>query len=285
MIRVDHLEKRFGKKVAIQDITLSLEQGVYGLLGPNGAGKTTLMRTILGLYKPDGGQVQWDEANARGSGFSFGYLPQQFMSFEELTVQETLAYFATLKKIPKLERDDEIARCLKLVRLTGEAKKKMGALSGGMIRRIGIAQALLGNPSVVFFDEPTAGLDPEERMNFKMCIAEIKKRATVLISTHIVSDVEGICDHILILNSGRLVAAGTRKEIEEIARGKVWVVPAEARGKNEDGHWHLINVYEQDGQEWMRVLSDEKLVESEPAQPHVEDGYFCCIKGIGGERK
>ncbi|MBO1679866.1 ABC transporter ATP-binding protein [Bittarella massiliensis (ex Durand et al. 2017)] len=285
MIRVDHLEKRFGKKVAVQDITLTLERGVYGLLGPNGAGKTTLMRTILGLYKPDGGQVRWGEANARGSDFSFGYLPQQFMAFEELTVEETLAYFATLKKIPKSQRNEEVARCLKLVRLTGEAKKKMGALSGGMVRRIGIAQALLGNPSVVFFDEPTAGLDPEERMNFKMCIAEIKKQATVLISTHIVSDVEGICDHILILHNGRLAATGTRKEIEEIARGKVWVVPAEAKRESTEGHWHLINVYEQDGQEWMRVLSGEQLAEGKLVQPNVEDGYFCCIRGIGGESR
>ena len=155
MFKVKHVNKNFGKRKVLDDICLELENGCYGLLGPNGAGKTTLLRCILKLYPLKEGEICTNK--------DIGYLPQKFGVFQELTVYDILYYFSTLKKVPKEERDGEIDRVLSLVNLEDRKKERMSRLSGGMLRRVGIAQAILGDPEVLFFDEPTAGLDPEER--------------------------------------------------------------------------------------------------------------------------
>ncbi len=209
MLKIEHVSKNFGKKRALDDICLDMEEGCYGLLGPNGAGKTTLIRMILELYSIKKGSIQFE-----GTGH-IGYLPQKFGAFQELTVRDILLYFAALKKIPKVEQEAEIDRVLELVNLSDRKKDKMSSLSGGMQRRVGIAQAVLGDPSVLIFDEPTAGLDPEERTRFKKLIRHIMDKKIVIISTHIVEDVETLCDRVIIMNRGRVLKNLSVEEVSE----------------------------------------------------------------------
>ena len=169
MIRIHNCNKNFKKIKAINNFSVNISQGVYGLLGSNGAGKTTLMRCICGLYQTDSGKIETDIEN-------IGYLPQKFGMFRELTVREMMEYFATLKKIDKSLQKAQIEDSIEKVNLSGRIDDRISTLSGGMVRRVGIAQAILGNPQVVLFDEPTAGLDPEERLRFKNVISRIKKR-------------------------------------------------------------------------------------------------------------
>lgn len=199
MLKIEHVSKNFGKKRVLDDVCLNMEEGCYGLLGPNGAGKTTLIRIILELYPVKKGSIHFEGAG------DIGYLPQKFGAFRELTVQDILFYFAALKQIPKAEQGMEIDRVLELVNLSDRKKDRMSSLSGGMQRRVGIAQAVLGDPSVLIFDEPTAGLDPEERTRFKKLIRQIMDEKIVIISTHIVEDVETLCDRVIIMNRGRVL--------------------------------------------------------------------------------
>lgn len=211
MLTVSHVYKKFGSREVLSDVCLKLEEGCYGLLGPNGAGKTTLLRTILNWYPIKRGTIQLDGAG------EIGYLPQQFGAFRELTVWDTLLYFAELKKIPKDGQQREIERVLALVNLSEQRKERMSHLSGGMRRRVGIAQTILGNPGILFFDEPTAGLDPEERMRFKNLIQQIMEGKIVVISTHIVEDVESLCNRVIIMNQGRILEDMTTEEAEHLA--------------------------------------------------------------------
>ncbi len=212
MIEFDHVVKKFGKRKALDGVSLRLEKGCYGLLGPNGAGKTTLLRCMLGLYPVSGGAVRM------GDGAAVGYLPQKFGVFRELSVRDALYYFACIKKIPKGERDPEISRALSQVNLEDRGRDRVSRLSGGMQRRVGIAQALLGDPDVLIFDEPTAGLDPEERARFKNLVRRAGAGRTVLISTHIVEDVESLCDRVIIMNQGQVLENVTTAEAADFAK-------------------------------------------------------------------
>ncbi|MCD8010858.1 MAG: ATP-binding cassette domain-containing protein [Lachnospiraceae bacterium] len=267
MVEVQNVEMRFGKKVALQGVSLRLEAGVYGLLGPNGSGKTTLMRCITGILRPTRGSL-----DVPGM---VGYLPQKFGMFRQLTVYEVLEYFAALKKVPGKEQRDIIYDCLKEVNLTDRANDKMGTLSGGMVRRVGIAQTLLGDPAIILFDEPTAGLDPGERLRFLNLVAHVKEGRTVVISTHIVEDVASSCDHIIILNQGRVIMQSTAEELAGHAEGKVYEVPAALRGELRDPY---LLLREDMAADTLRVLSDV----TQPGNfvsPTVEDGYMYCIGG------
>ena len=199
MLKIEHVSKKFGKKRVLDDVCLNMEEGCYGLLGPNGAGKTTLIRMIMELYPVRKGSIRFEGAGG------VGYLPQKFGAFRELTVRDILLYFAALKKIPKADQEKEIDRVLELVNLSDRKKDRMSSLSGGIQRRVGIAQAVLGDPPVLIFDEPTAGLDPEERTRFKKLIRQIMDKKIIIISTHIVEDVEALCDRVIIMNRGRVL--------------------------------------------------------------------------------
>lgn len=225
MLTIDHVYKKFGKKEVLSDVCLQLEKGCYGLLGPNGAGKTTLLRMILNLYPVKKGSIHFESSN------QVGYLPQKFGAFRELTVYDILYYFAALKKIPKERREEEIDRVLSMVNLSDRKQDRMSHLSGGMQRRVGIAQAILGDPDILIFDEPTAGLDPEERVRFKKLIQRIMEEKTILISTHIVEDVESLCGHVIIMNRGRVLenltteeAAGLSEEEGNLETGYLTVI-------------------------------------------------------------
>ncbi len=279
MLEINHLSKKFGKKEVLRDISYSFEGGVYGLLGPNGAGKTTLIRCILELY-PYKGEIIFHKQNVMGQKTdrekpTIGYLPQKSGVFPGLTVEEQLYYFANLKNMEKDEIKDDVDRVLEVVNMEEYRNRKGKNLSGGMVRRLGIAQALMNKPDMIIFDEPTTGLDPEERMRFKNVIKKLRKETTVLMSTHIVEDVEAVCDRILIMKEGRFVAAGTQEEISSLAEEKVYeVVKEQVETKD-----YIEKEKEIDGKELFRILSKRKL-EQKAEKPTVEDGYLCVLKDI-----
>lgn len=279
MIEVNNVSKSFGNKKVLKKVNCCLEHGIYGLLGPNGAGKTTLMRCMTDLYKISEGTVLLDGKPLAKKRNSVGYLPQSFGLFKELTVADCLGYFCGLKEIPRTERKKWIRKSLEAVNLMDNAKTRAGKLSGGMMRRVGVAQALLGSPKLILFDEPTAGLDPEERMNFKRILSALGERETVIISTHIVEDIEACCDHVIVMNQGEILYTGTCGKMKELAKGKVYACEKE----NESflpPNAILEKQFEQDGTIYYRILSGTEL--AFPAlEPSVEDGYMCIIKNIG----
>jgi ABC-2 type transport system ATP-binding protein len=224
MLEIRNVVKTFGKDVrAVDDVSLSLGRGVIGLIGHNGAGKTTLMQMIATLTRPTSGQILFDGADivAKPDGIRrrLGFLPQDFGVYPNLTALEFMQYFAALKGVRDPAR---IRHLLELVNLHDQAKRPAASFSGGMRRRLGIAQALLNDPDILVVDEPTAGLDPEERLRFRNLLAELGFSKLVIISTHIVSDVESIASELAIMNKGRLVMCETPQAILDNARGTVW---------------------------------------------------------------
>ncbi|MCS0616306.1 ABC transporter ATP-binding protein [Massilia kyonggiensis] len=224
MLELHNVTKTFGKHVtAVADVSLRLEPGVVGLIGHNGAGKTTLMQMIATLTKPSGGRILFDGTDVVAQPDAIrnrlGYLPQDFGVYRNVTALEFMRYFAALKGVRDPAR---IRRLLELVNLHDQAHRMASTFSGGMLRRLGIAQALLNDPDILVVDEPTAGLDPEERLRFRNLLADLGFDKLVIISTHIVSDVESIAGQLAIMRSGRLVACDTPDAILGRARGQVW---------------------------------------------------------------
>lgn len=206
MIKLDHVRKTFGSNQALKSTTLTLEKGCYGLLGPNGAGKTTLLRCVAGLLEPNEGRI---EVEGR-----FSYLPQSYSADKNEKVKAVLNYYAVLKDIPLRERREAVREALEAVGLLEQGEQKISALSGGMMRRLGIAQAVLGDPDIILFDEPTAGLDPMERLRFRNIMMQRRRtEALTILSTHIVNDVEAVCERLLIMNRGRIIANTTALEL------------------------------------------------------------------------
>lgn len=279
MLTFENVRKAFRGKEVLRGITGCLGEGVYGLLGPNGAGKTTFMRCIVNLYKLQGGKIALDGRDmARDSDVlsCVGYLPQKFGLFRELRVYQMMEYFASLKNIAPAQQARQIQAAVETVNLSDRLTDKVGSLSGGMVRRLGIAQAILGDPRLVILDEPTAGLDPEERMRFKNIVAGIARDRTTLISTHIVEDVEAVCDHIMVMDRGEILASGAVEQIRDRARGKVYVVDGNFSAP--DGAFVERKVEGESGAQW-RVLSPVPI-DGRPAEPTVEDGYMCTVKSI-----
>lgn len=278
MLKIEQLSKQFGKKQVLQEISYDFTEGIYGLLGPNGAGKTTLIRCILDLYRYRQGSVTLDTGSKEDKKEAvIGYVPQKTGVFPGLTVEEQLMYFANIKNMPKKDWEAEITRVLELVHLSEVRKTKGRKLSGGMVRRVGIAQALLNHPALVILDEPTTGLDPEERMRFKNIIRGLRGDTIVIMSTHIVEDVEAVCDRILILKEGRLAAEGTQEEISRLAEGRVYEVP-EALYMDSD---YIEKEREAEGETLYRILTARQPEGMSPQKPNVEDGYLCVLKNIG----
>ncbi len=212
---IDRVSKQYKNKIAVDRVSLKLEKGLYGLLGANGAGKTTLMRMLCGILTPTSGTITYDgiDVSAEEYRAGLGYLPQDFGYYPDFTGRDFLLYMAALKGIGKSVAREKVKELLELVSLSDVAKKKVKTYSGGMKQRLGIAQALLNSPQILILDEPTAGLDPKERVRFRNLIAELGKNNIVILSTHIVSDIDRIADRILMMNGGRLVFDGTREEI------------------------------------------------------------------------
>lgn len=269
MLNLQNVSVTYGRTKALDKVTLSFQKGIYGLLGPNGSGKTTLMRCIAGILTPTEGTIERPDK-------AIGYLPQKFGMYKELTVYETMQYFASLKGIKNTTQRIEIMDCLDQVHLTERASHKVKSLSGGMVRRLGIAQSLLGDPSIILVDEPTAGLDPEERIRFKNLIAGIQDNRTVIISTHIVEDVDALCDNIIILNKGNVLIESKAKELREKAKGKVYRTNTLQKNALRKPYY-VIREEHVDGQHWLRVLSYREQP-GIPVPPSVEDGYMLFIR-------
>ena len=212
---IDRVSKQYKNKIAVDRISLTLTKGIYGLLGANGAGKTTLMRMLCGILTPTSGSISYDGLDVSEEEYRalLGYLPQDFGYYPDFSGKDFLLYMAALKGLSKKAAIKRVEELLELVSLADVAKKKIKTYSGGMKQRLGIAQALLNEPQILILDEPTAGLDPKERVRFRNLIAELGKDNIVILSTHIVSDVDRIADRILMMNNGSLVFNGTRDEI------------------------------------------------------------------------
>ncbi len=214
---VDRLTKQYKNKIAVDRVSCCFRQGVYGLLGANGAGKTTFMRMLCGILQPTGGNVEFDGIDAASEEYRsvLGYLPQDFGYYPNFTGLDFMVYMAALKGFGKKQAVKRSKELLELVSLTDVEKKKIKTYSGGMKQRLGIAQAILNDPKILVLDEPTAGLDPKERVRFRNLIARLGQDSIVILSTHIVSDIEHIADIVLVMKDGQLVFQGAREEITE----------------------------------------------------------------------
>jgi len=218
MLKINNLTKRLGRRNIIENLSLELEDGIYGLLGPNGAGKTTFMRCIMGAYLTKKDVITLDGMQVGSKEYfnKTGYLPQSFGLFKEMKVYDMLMYMAGMKINKESDAKKEVEALLEKVNLTDKKTSKVKTLSGGMLRRLGVAQALLNNPKMIIFDEPTAGLDPEERIRFKKILSGLSKDKIIIISTHIVSDVENICDGVIVMNNGQIKYQGDVQTIEKM---------------------------------------------------------------------
>lgn len=223
-VQMRGLVQRFGRTEALHSIDLDIENGATGILGPNGAGKTTLLRTLATIIRPVGGTVNllgFDPSNdkeRRTIRRKLGYLPQRFGYYPNFTVFEFVQYFALLKETPHQEVKSAVVKAIERVDLLEYFGSKLRALSGGMLRRVGIAQAIVNDPKLLLLDEPTAGLDPEQRVVFRELVRELAHTRTVILSTHLVEDVEATCDSVAILNSGDVVFRGTSSELDGVGR-------------------------------------------------------------------
>ena len=225
-VRAAGISRRFGRTEVLADVNLSVGTGVFGLLGPNGAGKTTLLRTLATAIEPSAGSLRLlgfdpsDPGERRALRRSLGYLPQSLGYYPNFTVFEFVEYFALLKEMPKGEVGPAVARAIDRLGLGGRAKSKMKTLSGGMIRRVGIAQAIVNEPTLLLLDEPTAGLDPEQRVSFRALVRDLGEKGTVVVSTHLVEDVGAACTEVALMDAGAIVFRGTPEELTRRGEGQ-----------------------------------------------------------------
>ena len=279
-LEIEKVSKRYGDVLALTDADLSLGSGIYGLLGPNGAGKTTLMRIMTDLLKPSEGRVLLDGREIAAMGAEFrrrlGYLPQNFGYYPGFTAEQFLLYLAGLKRLPRAEAKRQTAELLETVGLYDKRGQKMKGLSGGQRQRVGIAQALLGDPDVLVLDEPTAGLDPEERIRFRGIISGLSRQKIVLLSTHIVSDLEAAANEIILLKKGRVLGVRRPHDLLADLEGTVWTVPVPAEEEKELASRYLCsNVMHDGGTSVLRLISKEKPHPDAAAErPNMEDMYL-----------
>ena len=277
---IDRLTKQYGHKLAVDRVDLELHRGVYGLLGANGAGKTTLMRMLCGILTPTSGEIRWGGREIGSLGEEYrsllGYLPQDFGYYPEFTAEKFLLYLAALKGLGKVQAGQKMLELLDLVGLSEERKHKIRTFSGGMKQRLGIAQALLNDPEILILDEPTAGLDPKERVRFRNLISACARDRIVLLSTHIVSDVEYIAGEILIMKEGRLIHKGAPDAITHEIDGKVWECRVDpARAEELCSRYNVGNLKNVGNKTILRIIGDEKpMEEAVPAEASLEDLYL-----------
>jgi ABC-2 type transport system ATP-binding protein len=286
-IQIDGLSKKYKKLDALKDVNLNLPPGIHGLLGPNGAGKTTLMNILTTLLQPTAGKVTIFGHDLEKNGHRIrellGYMPQHVYFPGQLTTSEFLHYAASMKGIERPEaRKQEVERVLEEVNLTEHAGKKIKGLSGGMKQRLGIAQAILGDPKLVILDEPTAGLDLNERIRFRNLISRWGENRTVIISTHIVGDIEASCDQVTVMHQGRAHFSGALVEVAQLAENHVWETKISIQEADRLFKEKVVVASRKEGNQMaLRIVSKEKpLPDAEPVNPELEDGYVAILKGV-----
>jgi len=280
-LELDGIEKRYGDEHALRDVDLVLEPGVVGLLGPNGAGKSTLMRIVTTVLQPTDGRVRWNGTDVREEPRairdSVGYLPQSFGVYPSLTAREFLRYLAAIRGVSNVgERIDDL---LALVNLEAAADRRLGGFSGGMRQRVGIAQALLADPDLLVVDEPTVGLDPTERVRFRNVLAELAEDRIVVLSTHIVSDVEVIASDIVLLHDGRVLAHESPATLLDEVEGSVWEWTVDDDDLAAVKREYTISgtARRSDGVAVRVVSASRPTPAAEPAEPTLEDAYLDAI--------
>ena len=285
-IEIKELNKFYGKKKqALSNVNLTIEQGMFGLLGRNGAGKTTLMKTLATLLKKQSGSISVcgiPIENAKEIRKIVGYLPQDFSMYPTMTVIEAMDYLGILSGIGTKERKERIDLLLKKVNLTEHKNKKVKALSGGMKRRLGIAQALLNDPKVLIVDEPTAGLDPEERIRFRNLLCDVSEERIVILSTHIVGDIEATCENLDILNEGSILYCGTVSDLLDTANGKVFSKMVDKRDLPKlKKEYNIIGMHSQGNKTYIRFLAEVPYPDAESCEPNIEDAYMLYLWNNG----
>ncbi len=283
MLTLESISKKFkGGNFGVRDVSMHVKGGVLGLLGPNGAGKTTLMQMIATITRPTAGRILFRERDiAREPELmrrTLGYLPQDFGVYENLTALEFLSYFAALKGV---HGTTKIREMLEAVNLHHVANRTIGGFSGGMKQRLGIAQALINDPEVVIVDEPTAGLDPEERVRFRNLLSDLGVGRLVILSTHIVSDIESIATEIAIMKHGALVALATPEELLRRAEGNVWeMIISSERFERFRGELVVSNAVRKGDGVHVRTVGAKPLADATQAEPRLEDAFLSVMGGV-----
>jgi ABC-2 type transport system ATP-binding protein len=279
-LTIDHLSKQYGKQVALHDLSLRCGPGVLGLVGPNGAGKTSLMRMLATLLEPSEGTIRWNGQDIRTHGQTLrqtlGYLPQDFGVYPEFTGRQFLRYLAAMKGLPSNQLKRRVDELLELVNLEEVADRRLPTYSGGMKQRVGIAQALLNDPELLIVDEPTAGLDPAERVRFRMLLASLTHQRIIILSTHIISDVETVANRFVILQAGRVLSDTTREALLAAAAGSVWsVIVDQATALRLQNSYQVSTMLSQMNGVALRLVSPTRPHErAVPVDPNLEEAYL-----------
>ena len=287
-LRIEKLSKRYNNATqALQDVSLTIPMGMFGLLGPNGAGKSTLMRTLATLQEADSGTAHLDGIDVLKQKDEvrkiLGYLPQEFGLYPKIPAEDMLSHFAALKGIENAQERKEVVRALlQQTNLYEDRRKPLGSYSGGMKQRFGIAQALLGNPRLIIVDEPTAGLDPEERVRFHNLLSAIGQNIIVILSTHIVSDVSDLCRNMAIIHKGQVLVTGDPTTLVNELNGRVWKKAIQqSEVAAHQAKFRVISMRLFAGLTLIHVLSDAQPEAGfEPVSPDLEDLYFATIRGV-----
>ena len=277
--------KQYGSRWAVQDVTCELDSGMVGLVGPNGAGKTTLMRMVASLLPVSTGSIRWNGVDVVRHGSRLrevlGYLPQDFGLYPELSARSFLRYMAAMKLLPEDRATRRVDELLEMVNLRRDADRRLRTYSGGMKQRVGIAQALLNDPELLIVDEPTAGLDPEERVRFRTLLAGLTQGRLILLSTHIVGDVEAVASRLLVMKDGRILADTTPDDLVRGAAGNVWTLTTDAKMATQLQSRLPVSALVSHGSSvTLRVVAPSApAAGASPVEPNLEDAYLLAVQG------
>ena len=285
MLKIENLTKQYKNKIALDNLTVEFPKGVTGLLGPNGAGKSTLMRILSTVDTPSKGSITFNgndiTKHPNDLRRVLGYLPQDFGVYPNMSASEFLEYMAAMKGLSMKSAKVRINELLDILNLTSAGKRHLGGFSGGMKQRVGIAQALLNDPKILIVDEPTVGLDPDERIRFRNLLASLAADRAIILSTHIVSDIESIAPHLVVMKEGRLIAAASPEKLMTQAHGKVWNAIVDVNELEALQQKYIVSnsMQRSDGIHVRIVSTEQPRLGADLVEPSLEDAYLYATKG------